>query len=353
MDSADKSQLVKRIAHTLRIDRVGITSAAPVERFAHYKAWLDRGYAGHMRYLHENQDLRADPARLLTGARSVICIALLYHRPEPQKPATPTTGHISNYARGADYHRVIREKLAELLAALRAQISEPFDDRVCVDTAPVLERELAARAGLGWIGKHTLLLDARLGSYLFLGEAITTLDLAPDAPARDHCGTCTRCLAACPTDAFPTPHVLDARRCISYLTIEHRDAVAPELASKLDDWVYGCDVCQQVCPFNAKAPHTAHADLGRDLLPAYVPLADLIALRSGEYRRLVRGTAAARAHRPMLRRNAILAARNTRRAAAASDAPPLDTKTQAALHAAQTDPHPLVQQAATQGDEPA
>ena len=160
------------------------------------------------------------------------------------------------YAWGDDYHEVIRSKLGALVERMRTELVEPFEARVCVDTAPILERELAAAAGIGWIGKNTLVLHHELGSYFFLGAIVTTLDLAPDEPLPDHCGTCTACLDACPTQAFPKPYEMDASRCISYLTIEHRGDISKPFQKMMGDWVFGCDVCQEVCPYNRSAPTT-------------------------------------------------------------------------------------------------
>lgn len=269
-----------------------------------------------MRYLASQLPLRLDPSRLIPGARSAICTAVRYKRDRPpsapgphpgaQPPAQPPSGRVAMYARGDDYHVVLRRMLERLIAALHERIEVQFEARAFVDTGPLIERELAAAAGVGWIGKNTLVMHESLGSYLFLGEIVTTLDLAPDAPATDHCGTCTRCLDACPTQAFPAAYQMDASRCISYLTIEHRGEIPPELAARMSDWVYGCDVCQEVCPHNAKAPMASHPELTADRIPARLPLDPLTRLTAGEYRRLTRRTAARRATRRMWQRNAAL-----------------------------------------------
>ena len=239
--------------------------------------------------------------------------------------------------RGSDYHVVLRDMLHKLIDMLRERLQEPFEARICVDTAPILEREYAAAAGLGWIGKNTMLMHQELGSYLFLGEIITTLDLVPDTPVADHCGTCTRCLKACPTGAITEPHRLNASRCISYLTIEHRSALSADLQRDMGWWIYGCDICQEVCPYNRRAPETTHAEFQSRRLPAELPLVELIRLRSGAYRRLVRGTAAARASRNMWRRNAVIALRN---------ASTLTPEEHQALDEARNDADPDVRQAA-------
>lgn len=306
------AQLIRDLARTLGLDRVGFTSAGPLERGAYYKAWLAAGHGGTMAYLHRNTDLRDDPRRLLPGARSVICFALSYHRPPETAPdhGRPL-GRIARYARGRNYHFVLYRRIKELLTSVRERLPEPFGARICVDTAPVFERELAQRSGIGWIGKNTNLLHPHLGSYFFLGEAITTLDLPPDPPATDHCGTCARCLDACPTRAFIAPHQLDASRCISYLTIEHQGEIAEPLQQLMGDWVYGCDVCQEVCPFNTHAAVSCDPQIRADHTPATVDLLALLRLRSGDHRRLTRGSASTRASRATWRRNAAIALGNT------------------------------------------
>ncbi len=312
MTPIEKTSLVKDLARKLGFDRVGIAHPGPSPIAMHYRQWLAHGYAGSMRYLHRNAEIRENPARLLAGARSAICVALNYHRLDTPTSGTAAAGRVAQYVRGADYHHVLRTMLAELVDQLRRRLDEPFEQRVFVDTGPVLERELAAAAGLGWIGKNTMLLHERLGSYLFLGEVITTLELEPDAPASDHCGNCTRCLDACPTRALVAPYQLDASRCIAYLTIEHRAEVPGQFHEQIGDWVYGCDVCQQVCPFNKRAPQATHAEITTDLVPARLPLIDLLNLRSGGYRRLTKGTAAGRVSRNMWRRNAAIALGNAK-----------------------------------------
>ncbi|MEP0845831.1 MAG: tRNA epoxyqueuosine(34) reductase QueG [Phycisphaerae bacterium] len=324
-----KAIRVKRIARELGFDRLRIVRAGPVRNARYYRDWLAAGYAGSMRYLHRNTDCRADSSHILPGARSIICAALSYRRATEKDrlpsrvaartaggtagvgmpPAVPT-GRVAQYVRGPDYHLVLRQRLGVLVDHMRAEIDEPFDARVCVDTAPLLERELAAAAGVGWIGKNTLVIDPALGSFLFLGEVVSTLELAPDEPATDHCGTCTRCLDACPTRALVAPYQMDASRCISYLTIEHRGEIPADLRDGIGEWVYGCDVCQDVCPFNAKAPPAHDAEIVREYIPSRLELPQLARLTPGDYKRLVRGTAAGRATRAMWQRNAEIALRN-------------------------------------------
>ncbi len=236
----------------------------------HLPEWLARGYAGEMKYLHDTR--RSDPRAVLPGARSVIVTAVNYHAAQPlstEMPSdatdAPPRGWISRYAWGDDYHETILPKLNELLSEMRHQFDESFEARAYVDTGPIVERIAAKYAGLGWLGKNTCLINRKLGSWLFLGVIITTLDLEPslapgEPPPADLCGSCRRCLDACPTQAFPQPHVLDARRCISYLTIELRGAIPEELRASMGNAVVGCDICQDVCPWNRKAPVTPFAD---------------------------------------------------------------------------------------------
>jgi epoxyqueuosine reductase len=246
--------------------------AGAFDELRHLPEWLARGYAGEMKYLHDPR--RAHPRLVLEGARNLIVVALNYNAPHPRStelppaaaPAAdaPPRGWISRYAWGDDYHEVIQEKLRALLAEMRAQFPEPFDARAYTDTGPILERLAAKYAGLGWLAKNTCLIHPRLGSWLFLGVIVTTLELDPSlgpvqSPPPDFCGTCTRCLDACPTQAFPAPYVLDARRCISYLTIELRGTIPEELRPHMDRAVIGCDICQDVCPWNRKAPVTTLA----------------------------------------------------------------------------------------------
>lgn len=270
-----------------------------------------------MAYLARHAALRENPAGLLAGARSVICAAASYHQPERAERTDagkahsgPLLGRVARYVRGRDYHVVLRAQLERLVDGVRERVREPFEARVFVDTGPLLERELAALAGLGWIGKNTLLLNQRLGSYVLLGEVVTTLELEADAPQTDHCGSCTRCLDACPTNAFVAPYQMDASRCISYLTIERRGEIPAEFRAAIGDWVYGCDVCQEVCPFNADAEAGTDDALLKGGLPARLELERLRQLTAEEYEALVRGTAAERARKDMWRRNAEVAAGN-------------------------------------------
>lgn len=321
MTPAAKAQFIKSTATELGFARVGITHVGPPERAAYYRAWLAAGHAGTMEYLKRSEALRTNPRGLLAGARAIICAAMSYRRAEKDSAgsaavaeraadAARPTGRVAMYARGQDYHTVLHNVLRDLVRRMRAAFAEPFEARVCVDSVPVLERELAARAGLGWIGKNTLLMQEDVGSYLFLGEVVTTLDLPADEPVTDHCGTCTRCLDACPTQAFPAAYQLDASKCISYLTIEHRGAIPAQFHAAMGDWVFGCDVCQEVCPHNRRAPVGTNSALLEERTAARVDLLELLDLRGGGYRRLTKGTALRRVSVPVWRRNAAIARAN-------------------------------------------
>ena len=217
--------------------------------------WLKRGHHGKMTYMENHFDKRLDPRLLVPNAKSVI--TLLYNYYTDEKPTDPEAPKLSKYAYGEDYHHVIKDKLKELLAFIRVEIGE-VDGRAFVDSAPVMDKAWAQRSGAGWVGKNSNLLSKKAGSYFFIAEIILDLDLHPDGPVSDHCGTCTRCIDACPTQAIIKPYVVDGSKCISYLTIELRDQLIPdEFRGKLDNWMFGCDICQEVCPWNRfSKPHT-------------------------------------------------------------------------------------------------
>jgi len=242
-----RSETVKALAAECGFDLAGVASAEPLADFVRYQEWLAAGLAGEMSYLSGRRGaLRADPRLLLPAVRSVICVGKLYQ-------AEGETRGIARHARGEDYHRVMRRGLERLVERLRDAGIGPFEWRICVDTAPLLERSYARRAGLGWIGKNCCLIREGFGSWFVLGELLVSLELEPDSPPPDHCGDCTQCIEACPTRALaPTEQgcFLDARRCISYWTIERRGAVPEQLRPLMSGWVYGCDICQEVCPWN-------------------------------------------------------------------------------------------------------
>jgi epoxyqueuosine reductase len=325
---------IKKQARDLGFDLAGVAPATPADGFNRLRAWLDQGFAGAMGYMHRHAEARRNPVSILPEVRSVVMTAMNY-LPAPDAESSSGLGRVARYARGPDYHDVLRQRLNMLLAWVQAE-APGCRGRGVVDTAPLLERDFARRAGLGWIGKNTMLLHKRLGSYFFLGALLLDLDLQPDPPHETaHCGTCTACLDACPTQAFPAPGQLDSRRCISYLTIELRTDIPVELREKIDDWVFGCDVCQEVCPWNRKAP-IAHDPVfsSRPDLIALDPV-ELLGLTDEEFRRRFRETALWRAKRRGLLRNAALVLGNRGDAAALP-----------ALRRALDDAEPLVREAA-------
>ncbi len=247
---------LKTEAHRLGFELVGIAPAVNPVGFSALQDWLDRGFAGEMGYLERRLDAYQHPDRVLPGVRSVIMLGLNYRTQDPVEPAA-AEGRVSRYAWGTtDYHTIVRQRLNQLSQYLKGR-APGAHARGIVDTAPLLERDFARLAGLGWFGKNTLLINKQQGSWLFLAALLTDLELEYDSPHEtSHCGTCTRCLQACPTDAFEGPYVLDARKCISYLTIELRGPIPKELRTGMGDWLFGCDVCQDVCPWNRKAPVT-------------------------------------------------------------------------------------------------
>ncbi|HZN33388.1 MAG TPA: tRNA epoxyqueuosine(34) reductase QueG [Pirellulaceae bacterium] len=326
---------LRRRARRLGFALVGVCPAVAPSGVSRLNEWLERGYAGEMDYLVARQEAYEHPRHVLDGVRSIVMLGLPYETEAPQQPRAGQ-GRISRYAFGSgDYHDVIHDKLRLLIAALR-EIAPGAAARGVVDTAPLLEREFAQLAGLGWIGKHTLLINKPAGSYFFLAALLTDQELIADEPfAADHCGTCRACLDACPTGAFPQPYVLDATRCISYLTIELRGPIPAGLRAGIGDWVFGCDVCQEVCPWNHR-PQSASE-------PAFQPAEDanpvdliaLLELDDEGFRRRFRHTPLWRARRRGILRNAAIVLGNQRADSAA-----------AALIRALEDAEPLVRGAA-------
>lgn len=310
---------VRAAAQNLGFDRVGF---APAEAFDDARAalgdWLEAGRHGGMTYLAGPDD-RADPARLLGSARTIVSVALAYEGAKGSVPlrrhrddAKPLVGTVARYARGADYHRVLKDKLYELARATARIAGSPVACRVCVDTAPLLEREAARRAGIGFTGKSTMTIVPGLGTHVLLGELLVDIDIGEQATVAAGCGRCTACLDACPTRAFVGPYVLDARRCISYLTIETKGAIPRDLRSLVGTNVFGCDVCQDVCPFNASETPRAGAPelMARPELVA-PNLVDLLKLTATGYRKLVRRSALRRVGKRQLQRNAAVALGNS------------------------------------------
>jgi epoxyqueuosine reductase len=245
------TQKIKAKALQLGFAKVGIARAEELrEEATHLHEWLQRGYHATMGWMKENAEKRTDPGLVVNGARSVISLAMNYFTPV-QHSSEPGVGKISRYAWGDDYHDIVLEKLKGLWLWMQREFPDA-QGRYYVDTGPVMDKVWAQRAGVGWIGKHTNVISQEMGSWIFLAELITTLELESDQPATDHCGTCTLCLDACPTNAIVEPYVVDSNRCISYLTIEHRGEIEDELKNQLEGWIYGCDICQDVCPWNHK-----------------------------------------------------------------------------------------------------
>jgi epoxyqueuosine reductase len=270
MVNASSTNWISERACQLGFAMAGVARAEKFPELVNQQEWLARGYAGEMKYLSDAR--RSDPQAALPGVRSVIICVLTYNTehartPQPwanlrnESETSGPRGWISRYAWGDDYHDVLREKLELMLDELRAQHPQPFEARIYADTGPINERVLAKHAGIGWLGKNTLLLNERIGSFFFLGVILTTLDLPPtlgtsDLPPADRCGTCRKCIDACPTDALVEPYVMDARKCISYLTIELRGAIPEQLREPMGQHIFGCDICQDVCPWNRHAPVT-------------------------------------------------------------------------------------------------
>lgn len=318
------SSAIKTQARELGFDLCGVAPVDDFPELSFLKDWLALGYAGTMAWMARNADRRADVRHVVPGARSVIVTGTLYNANRPYSSGVPAgTARLSRYAWGDDYHGVLRRRLESLLEWIRASLApsdvEGFDARVYVDTGPVQERVYAQYAGLGWIGKNTCVINPELGSWLFLGEIITTLPLDPDAQGLEQCGSCTRCLDACPTGALVEPGVLDSTRCISYLTIELRGAIPEAIRPAVGAHVYGCDICQEVCPYNLPPPVSSDAPwqprAGLDL----PRLVELWRRPDAELRALVKGSAMTRAKLTGLRRNLAVAIGNSGDADAIAD----------------------------------
>ena len=307
------SRLTDRIkdqAFGLGFDLVGVTPVASAPHGQMYEDWLAQGFAGGMAYMARNVEERRHPGHVLSGAKSLIAVAMNYRQPEtaPLSHDRPS-GVVAQYARGTDYHDIMLDKLKSLLAFLREQAGEPVQGKAYVDTGPILEREFAALAGLGWYGKHTNLIHKRMGSWLLLGEIIVDVELAYDLPATAHCGTCTRCIEACPTKAIVEPYVVDARACISCLTIELKGSIPDQLRPEVGNRIFGCDDCQDVCPWNRRAPETRE--------PAFLPrpntlsLIDLMRMTPEDFRAQFKNSPIKRSKRRGFLRNVAVALGNT------------------------------------------
>jgi epoxyqueuosine reductase len=324
------TEQLKSHARELGFDLFGVAPAVTPEGVARLEHWLERGFAGEMSYMVRQAGPREHPRHLLTGVRSIVIVAMNYRTVDPP-PAGALEGRVSRYAWGDDYHGILRHRLQKLADFVHTKVPQ-CRTRIAVDTAPLLERDFARLAGIGWIGKNTMLINKRLGSWLFLGALLTDVELDYDTPHEaDHCGTCTRCLDACPTQAFAGPHQLDSRRCISYLTIELRGPIPQAMRSGMGNWLFGCDVCQEVCPWNRKAPRTDAQCYAPRTATGNVDLARLLAMDDSELARWTEGTTLTRAGLRGLRRNAAIALGNTRSSDALGVLHPWTTSPDAAV----------------------
>jgi epoxyqueuosine reductase len=329
VEAVPLAELLKAQAYGLGFDLVGITSLGPVESARHFDTWLDRGFAGEMHYLPRGADKRRDSRSPFPGVTSAIVVGLSYGGREPSGP-------VARYARGDDYHELMTARLEELHQWLVQELGQPIRGKAYVDTGPILERDLARRAGLGWFGKNTSLVNPRIGSFFFIGALLVDLDLPADAPFEsDRCGTCTRCLDACPTNAFVEPRMLDATRCISYLTIEAKGAIPIDLRDKIGELIYGCDICQDVCPWNVRFSSELREDgfRPRDVLTSDPRslASDILEMDDASFQREFKGSPMKRAKRRGLARNAATVLGNV------GTEEDLD-----ALQSALSDPEPLV-----------
>jgi len=306
-----REEIVKNIALDVGFSLVGIASLESDARSNQtYASWLAAGMHGDMAYLDRHRPLREDAASLLPGARSAVCVALNYYQDVEREQRTMDgsdgRGRFSVYVHGEDYHAVMSRMLAEMERRIRLALPDAAT-RACCDIQPISDRSMALRAGIAWLGKNTNVISPQFGSWIFLGEVLTTLDLEADEPLETLCGNCTRCIDACPTGALDTPFVLDARRCISYLTIEKRGNIEPELASKLGIDVYGCDTCQSVCPFNRVATESLVFHRGDRSPLIDMTLEELAGISDDEFREKTRGSAIRRAKVEGIKRNAGIA----------------------------------------------
>jgi epoxyqueuosine reductase len=311
--SHELTQRIKNQALAVGFDLVGVAPVQECPELAFFERWLEAGYAGEMHYLERSRERRRDLQQVLPGAQSVVVCGLNYNTDYPYSTAAtdPDRGWIARYAWGADYHQVMQDRLAQLQAFVATLVPSTVASKLYVDTGPVVERVYAKYAGLGWFGKNTCLLHARFGSWLLLGELILTIPLEYDRPVLDHCGTCTRCLEACPTQAILEPYVLDAQRCIAYLTIELKGAIPEEYRAQTGHHIFGCDICQDVCPWNRKRHYTVDPDLQPCPTQVHPRLEDLARMTREEFKQRFRGTAIERTRRRGLLRNVCVAMGNS------------------------------------------
>jgi epoxyqueuosine reductase len=304
-NARERTRRIKAIAFSEGFEKVGIVPAAALETESdRLREWLGRGYHGDMRWMARDPEQRTDPRKLFPAARSVVVVTKNYYTPA-QHTDDPATGKVSRYAWGDDYHDVVAAKLRSLLAAIKQEVPGT-EGKVCVDIQPVMDKAWAARGGLGWIGKHTNLITTDYGSWVFIGELLVNIELEYDSEVvADHCGSCTLCIDACPTNAITEPYVVDSNKCISYATIELRDPELPRaVAENLEGWLYGCDICQDVCPWNRFAQTTDEERFAPREASVNAPLSEIAALTPETYAERFRGSAMKRAKLSGLQRNA-------------------------------------------------
>ena len=335
-ESSQLNKWIRKQAEQMGFDLVGIVPAVPPKLINRYQEWLNMGYAGEMEYLHRHLPLKQDPKNVLSEVKSIITLGLNYQTIEPDatRKLDPTRGQISRYAWGDDYHDVIRNRLKRLVKRIEKRLNKKTKNRVFVDSGPILERDYAQTSGLGWIGKNTNLINWEKGSWYFLAEILINLDLGVDIlPPRGSCGSCTLCIEACPTDAIVAPNQVDGRRCISYLTIELKGSIPNDLRPGLGNLIFGCDICQEVCPWNTKSQPTTIEEFQPrkgNLLPK---LTDLIKITQDEFSRRFKGSPIKRAKRRGFLRNIVVAMGNSK-----------DPSMIIALQSAIVDDEPLVRQ---------
>lgn len=312
------AEFVKAAAREAGFDLVGIAPAVQPTGWSRFRSWLEQGFAGEMQYIPRREAAYAHPQGVMESVRSVIMVALNYHSVDTtsnndrDRPADRVEARVAQYAWGtADYHNYLKERLQHLAAMLHAEVPT-MRTRAVVDTAPLLERDFARLAGLGWFGKNTMLINKRGGSFLLLGALLTDAEIAIDAPHNtSHCGTCTRCLEVCPTEAFPEPGVLDARRCIAYLTIELKGTIPQELRAGIGDWLFGCDLCQDVCPWNRKSPRSTDPLVQPQMHLNPADAGELLRMTDDELKRRFQATPLSRPGPVWLKRNAAIVLGNS------------------------------------------
>jgi epoxyqueuosine reductase len=316
MTPAELAQALKQKARQLGFTLAGITNPDRPAHFDVFQDWLNAGHQAQMAYLADKTAIerRADPRQILPECRSILVLGIPYSNPSASSPSNQPHPHgqVAAYAWGADYHLVLPERLQALVTFLEEQVGHPIPNRWYTDTGPILERDLAMRAGLGWIGKNTCLINPKSGSYFLLAEILLGLDLPPDPPfTSDHCGSCTRCIDACPTTCILPDRTLDAGRCISYLTIENKAEIPADLRPLMGDWIFGCDICQTVCPWNMRfAPENGDPAFAARPDISNPSLADELQLTPEEFNRKFKGSPVKRAKRRGYLRNAAVAAAN-------------------------------------------